>query len=163
MASGGHRQLTLSWGEPPASPSAFKDSEKAWMTLVANLRDGSLKSLAQYVHTGSSGKTSPMSCELTEGELLLPSSGGWQSSGIAVPGECWTLGTSASPRDAIESSLSDIIESGSFPPPLSLTAPQAEKMAARLRKYSNDQNPLLLALQDYLAGLGTRHPNSDMG
>ena len=66
--------------------------------------------LTNYVLSGLSGKTSPVSCHRTEDGTLEPSSGRWLNSGTAAHGECWTLKTSESPNDAEECFLSDIIQ-----------------------------------------------------
>lgn len=58
---------------------------------------------------GSSGRTSPVSCPVTEDGTFLPSSQRWLNSGIASPGECWTLKTLESHKDADECSLSDVL------------------------------------------------------
>lgn len=59
---------------------------------------------------GSFSRTSLDSCHPTEGGIWVPSSGPWANSGMGTPGECWTLNTSEYPSDAVESSLSDILE-----------------------------------------------------
>jgi hypothetical protein len=60
-------------------------------------------------------KPSPVSCRPPEGGFLVPSSGPWRNSGIGSPTECWTFKTSGSPRDAVDSSLSDILETSDVP------------------------------------------------
>jgi len=54
--------------------------------------------------------------KLTKPQTLTVSSPGFQNSGIVSPTECLTLNTSESPRDAVASSLSDILETGDLPP-----------------------------------------------
>jgi hypothetical protein len=61
-------------------------------------------------------KPSPVSCRPSEGGFLMPSSGPWRNSGTGSPTECWTFKTSESPGGAVDSSLSDILETGDLPP-----------------------------------------------
>lgn len=83
-----------------------------------------------------------------------PTRGGWQNSGIILPGGTgWTFSTSDSPAEARTVLLGDIVEPGPHPE-LELTARQAANMAGRLVKYRKFDSPLLLALQDYLKGKG---------
>jgi hypothetical protein len=60
-------------------------------------------------------KQSPVSCRSSEGGPLMPSSGPWHNSGVGSPTECWTFKTSHSPTDAVDSSLSDILETSDVP------------------------------------------------
>jgi len=100
---------------------------------VAGLREGiksdrgnlalSLFSLLKdLTPSGLFGKTSPVSCHLTEEKTLLPSSGGWQVSGMGSPTGFLTLNTyehngfqGQSPKCEGVSSLSDILETGDVP------------------------------------------------
>lgn len=87
-------------------------------------------------------KPSPVSCRLSEGGILMPSSGSWRNSCIGSPTECWTFKTSESPRDAVHSSLSDIVETGEVPSKYYLSPKAcsgvlvraAGKLSARLEK-----------------------------
>ena len=87
-------------------------------------------------------KPSPVSCRQSEGGILMPSSGAWGNSGVGSPTECWTFKTSESPRDAVHSSLSDILEVGDLPSKYDLTPKAcsgilrraAGKLSARLEK-----------------------------
>jgi hypothetical protein len=58
---------------------------------------------------------SPVSCRPSEGGILMPTSGVWGNSGVGSPTQCWTFKTSQSPRYAVHSSLSDILEVGDLP------------------------------------------------
>jgi len=68
-----------------------------------------------YSRNGLSGKTSPVFCHLTPDGTLEPSSQRWQNSGMGGPTESWTLSTSEFRSDVVESSLSDILETGDVP------------------------------------------------
>jgi hypothetical protein len=68
-------QLTFSWAEPPASPSALPGSAPVCPTLGADSCLPILKSLGVFGLDGLCGKMSPVSCQATEDEILVPSSG----------------------------------------------------------------------------------------
>jgi hypothetical protein len=55
-------------------------------------------------------KTSLDFSHLTKDEIWEPLSERWKSGGIASRGVCLTLNTLESPKDAVESSLSDVLE-----------------------------------------------------
>jgi hypothetical protein len=110
---------------------------------------------AQKANAGNSKcppkKPSPVSCRPSEGGILMPSSGPWRNSGTGSPTECWTFKTSESPTDAVDSSLSDILETGDVPSKYFLTPkacagilqPAASrkrsgKLSARLEKALKD-------------------------
>jgi len=99
-----------------ASPSVSPDYERDLMTLVATWHSSSYDLLSWLGHVGSSGKTSPASCQAAEDETLVPSSPRWGTSGMGGPTESWTLSTSEFPSVVVESSLSDILETGDVPP-----------------------------------------------
>jgi hypothetical protein len=83
----------------PASPESDQDSSGKSFDFLMN-----------FIPSGSSSKMSLVSCQLTEDGIWQPSSKRWLTSGMASPGECWTLSTSESPKDVVESSLSAILE-----------------------------------------------------
>lgn len=62
--------------------------------------------------SGSCGKTSPELFPLRLDGTSGHSSGRWMVSGIISHGECLTLNSSECPSAAVESSLSDILETG---------------------------------------------------
>jgi hypothetical protein len=66
--------------------------------------------LTSYTRSGSSSKTFPVSCQLTEGGTWEPSSGRWLSAGTGSRGGFSTLNISESRNAAVESSLSDVLE-----------------------------------------------------
>lgn len=74
-----NKQLLICFAEGhPANPSAWQDLEKDWLTRVEASCSPSAQLLADIAPAGWSGKTSPVSCHLTEEGILVPSSGCWQ-------------------------------------------------------------------------------------
>lgn len=156
-----HRQLTLLSPARLANHSASRAQSEAWKTLVVSLPCDSAKSLAQYVLGGLSGKTSPACCNLIAGETSDASSQAWPNSGMGSPTEFWTHNSLESPNDADVCLLSDIIETGAELPQCSLTDHSLNRMQERLRKYANQNNPLLLALNAYSDGLATKRRSTE--
>ena len=85
------------------------------MILVVTWPSSFFDLLEPRIRDGSSGKTSLESSQAEEAGTLVPSSGKWRNSGMAAPGECWTLRFSESPSVVVESSLSRILETGDLP------------------------------------------------
>jgi hypothetical protein len=81
--------------------------------------------------SGLSGKMFLIYCESTTGEILELSYPKLQNSGIALAGECWTLDTSESPSIAVDSTLSDFMETGEHLQRHCLTADAIEGMVRR--------------------------------
>ena len=80
------------------------------MTRVAtwpSTMQGLLQMLSQ---PGSSTKTSQVSCHQMEDGTWEPSSQRWGTSGMASPGECWTLNSLEWPNAAAAFSLSDTLQ-----------------------------------------------------
>ncbi len=115
-------QSTFLWEEPPANPSASQDLEKDWLTRGVTWPSTFLKFLTFFAPVGWFGRTSPVSCRLTEEGLLEPSLEGFQNSGMGGPTEYLTLSTLEYPSDAVVCSLSDILETGDVPSKYSLSA-----------------------------------------
>ena len=113
---GTSEQLTFSWEALPAKASASQGSAEALKTHAETSRFALREWLQRYALAGSSGRTSPVSCPATADGTLAPSSGRWSNAGMASPGECWTLSTSECPSDAVESSLSDVLEAAPIVP-----------------------------------------------
>ena len=107
--------LMFSSGERLANLSQSQDCEKEWLTLVATWHSTFSALLTLNAPRGWYGRTSPESCHLTKEGILETSSEGWQNSGMGSPTEFWTLNTSEFPKDAVVSSLSDILETGDLP------------------------------------------------
>ena len=103
-------QLMFLWEELPVSHSASQDSEEVLQTAEETFHSHICEWLINYVLDGQSGKTYLVSCRQEEDGTLVPSSGRWMNSGIAVAGECWTLKTSESHSGAEECFLSDVLQ-----------------------------------------------------
>lgn len=104
------------------------------MTLAVTSLLSSYDLLDALSPDGLSGKTSLVSCQLTEDGRLEPSSGGWRRSGMGSPTEFWTLNTSDWPNDASVCSLSDILETGDVPQRYFLTAKACAGILRRAEK-----------------------------
>ena len=127
--------LTFWSEERPASHSASQDCVEDLAMTEATSRSPICEWLTDYVLNGAFGKTSPVSCHPTEDGTLVPSSGRWLNSGIAVHGECWTLKTSESHSDAEECFLSDVLqETGEILPRYYLSSRAAAGILKRAEK-----------------------------
>jgi hypothetical protein len=129
-------QLTFFAEEPPANPSASRDSERDWLTLVATSCLPTVPLLQGIGPSGWFGRTSPASCPATEDGTLEPSSGCWGNSGMGSPTGFWTLSTSEFPSNAVASSLSQVLEVGSVPPRFYLSARACQGYLRRLERLS---------------------------
>src|SRR5208282_1872199 len=128
--------------EPRASHSQSPDSGADWMTRVVTSCSPIYPSLIDTAPAGSSGKTSPESCTVREDGTLAPSSGGWRSSGTGSPTEFLTLNTSECPSDAVESTLSGILEgTGSVPQRFYLSKVAARGVLKRAAQYGKLLDP----------------------
>ena len=137
-------QLTFLSEEPPVKVSPSQDSEKEWMTHVVTSRLPLSAWLTTYVQSGSYGKTSLVSCQVTEDGILEPSSGRWSVSGIACPGECWTLSTSESRKDADVCLLSHTLqEIGDIHPRYYLSAKACAGILRRAEVRGRQLPPML--------------------
>ena len=90
--------------------------------------------LTDCAPAGWFGRTSPVSCRLTEEGLLEPSLEGFQNSGMGGPTEYLTLSTLEYPKDAVVCSLSDILETGDVPSKYSLSAKACRGILRRAEK-----------------------------
>jgi hypothetical protein len=121
-----------------ASLSPSPVSERDWMTRVATSPSSLLDLLADSGPYGWCGRTSPVSCRLTEDERLEPSSGCWSNSGMGSLTEYWTLSISEYPSDGVASSLSDILEVGEVPQRYYLSATACRGILRRAEKRGKD-------------------------
>lgn len=169
MTSGPYNpdQLTFSWAEPPANPSALQDFAKDCTTPAEDSCLHTLKLLGVYGLDGLCGKMSPVSCHPTEDGILVPSSGRWASWGMGLPTGFWTLngaehtGIPVPSRSAdaesslLVASLSDVLETGSVPPRFSLSAKACSGILRRAERRGKSL-PLMLkaALQQAAGGMG---------
>jgi hypothetical protein len=137
------QQLTFSWEERPANHSLPQDSEKGLMTFVVNSQLDFPQLLNAIAPDGLSGKMSLESCQAGEDGTLLPSSNRWSNSGMACPGESWTLSTSESHKGEGESLLSDILETGDIPPRFFLSRKACEGILRRADKRGKELPDIL--------------------
>ena len=137
------------WSEEPhANHSQSQDSEKDWMTRVVTWPSSIAECLTIFDPNGSSGKMSPVSCQVTEDGILAPSSGRWQNSGMGSPTECWTLSSSEWHKDADVCLLSDTLETGDLPQRFFLSAKACAGILRRAEKRGKTLPPQLqLALE----------------
>ena len=103
-------QLTFSWAAPRASLSPSAGSDAAWPTPGATLPSSLRDLLGDCARDGSCSRMSPTFYAQAEDGTLESSSVRWGTGGTSVPGGYWTLNTLESPNDAVDCSLSDILE-----------------------------------------------------
>ncbi len=108
-------QLTFLLEEPPVSHSASRDCGEEWPTSAETWPLSFFVWLNDYAPAGFFGKTSPVCCRRTEDGTLVPSSEGWQNSGMGSLTEFSTLSISDWPSDGSVCSLSDVLETGDVP------------------------------------------------
>jgi hypothetical protein len=156
-------QLTFFAEGHLVSHSASPDSEKDCQTSEGILRSHIAEWLISCAPSGSFGKTSPVSCHQMEDGTLVPSSGRWQNSGMYSDGVCLTLNTSESPKDAVDSSLSDVLQEISEISDKCYLTPRAAK--GILDRAEKRQKDLPEKLRDALTGLASAStrliPNAD--
>ena len=140
-------------GEPLANHSQSADSEKEWVTTVATWPSNFADLLIEHAPAGSFGKTCLERSLPTEEEISGQSPLRWFNSGIASPGECWTLKVSEATHtlaplrsDESACSLWDILETtGEFLLPYSLSGKECASMLRRggfpplMMKYLSEQ------------------------
>jgi hypothetical protein len=105
-------QLTFLLEAPPARPSPSPADERDWMTHVVTWPSSFFSLLADSAPVGWFGRTCPEFLATTAVRLSPPSSGSWSNAGMASPTESSTLSLRESPKDAVASSLSAILETG---------------------------------------------------
>lgn len=145
-------QQSLSLEVPHARASVSQDCGRDWLILVATWPSNISALLMEFARDGWSGKTSPVSCHLTEGGRLEPSSEGWRNSGMGSLTECWTLNTSEfnhtlvpSPNDDGVCSLSDVLETGEVPQRYYLSARACAGILRRAEKREKELPKMLHA------------------
>ena len=114
--------------EPHVNHSQSQACEKDWMTRVVTSCLPTLELLTVISQGGLCGKTSPVSCRVTEGGILEPSSKGWRNAGMGSCTEFLTLNSvehmstlEPSRKDEGVCSLSDVLETGEVQPQFYLT------------------------------------------
>jgi hypothetical protein len=120
--------------EHPVSPSVSQDSAKGLRTQEATSCSRFLESLTVTDLGTLSGKTSPVSCHLTEERILVPFSGRWGSWGTGGPTGCWTLSGSEWPKDVAVCSLSDVLETSEVPQRFFLSPKACQGILRRAKK-----------------------------
>lgn len=127
------------------SPSEAKERDST--TPVDNSCSPFLNWLNAYAPDGSCGKTFQASCRRVNLKDLTSDASfkGWSNAGMASPGECWTLSTLERPNVAVESSLSDVLETGELHPRFSLSAKACQGILRRAAKRGKKLPPVLEA------------------
>ena len=123
------------------------------MIRVATWRSSFAFLLADCGLAGSSGKTCLAFCHRTADGTSAPSSGRWRNSGTVAPGESLTLNFLEFPRDAVASSLWDILETGGAPRRYFLSAKACRGMLRRAKKRGKTLQGVLAADLEHVAGV----------
>ena len=105
-------QLTFWSGELPVKTSPSPEREPDFLESAADWPSTLSTWLVKLHRAGFFGKTFPDACPRTAGSTSVPLPKRWLTAGIILPTESWTLNISESPRDAVECSLSGILETG---------------------------------------------------
>ena len=119
-------ELTLWLAEVLANPFLQREKDLDLKIQEAILCLSIAELFEPYSRNTLYGKMFVEHCRATEDGTLVPSSGRWLSSGIVCAGECWMHNTSESLKDAIECSLSEVLEKTPVPSTYYLS-PQAAK------------------------------------
>src|SRR5271167_900786 len=115
------KESTCSSGAPRVKASRSPEVGEVSMIPEGTSPLSFCESLKPSNRDGSSGKTSLAFCLPQKDGTLVPSSGTYKNAGTGSPTECLTLSTSECPSDVVESSLSDILETGDLPQQYYLT------------------------------------------
>ena len=107
---------------------------------------------------GSCWRTSLDSSVPTKGLTSEGFSMKWRNSGMAYRGELWTLDTSESPSDAVECSLSQVLNP-TAPQRFSLSAKAASGILRRARRRDKELPPALVVA---LEAIGTENPQGEI-
>ena len=108
-------QLTFSSAGLLAKTSRSRGNELDWMENVADWPETLRDCFEKFARAGSSGRMCPELFPLTPDGTSGHSSGRWLTSGLAWRGASLTLNTSECPKEGVESSLSDILETSDLP------------------------------------------------
>ena len=144
-------QSSCLWAEPPVNHLVLRDFERDWQTRVATSCLPIWELLQNFGPSGWFGKTCPVSCRLTAGGILAPSSQGWANSGMGSHTEFWTLNTSEFNHtlepclnDDGVCSLSDVLEAGNVQPQYFLSEKACAGILLRAERPGKSINPALL-------------------
>ncbi len=105
-------QLTLLSEEALAKISQLPETEQDFMEAVLLWQGNMSGFLMKYAQGGSCGRTLRGLFQLTEEKISESCSLKWKNAGMVWHGECWMHSISECPNDVVESSLSDILETG---------------------------------------------------
>ena len=136
-------QSTFWSEEHPVNHFQSRDLGKGSRTHAGTSCLPTLQSLNVSDLDGLSGKTSPVSCHLTEEKILVPSSERWGSWGMSGHTESWTLSGSEWPSDADVCSLSHILERGTLPQRFYLSPKACAGILRRAEKRGKELPPML--------------------
>ena len=157
---------TSSLAELPAKTSPSPASAPESKATAAPSHWTSADWSACFDRSGSSGKTSPVSCHRTEDGRWEPSSGRWQNSGMGSPTACWTRSTSewtALPAQFLNDegvcSLSDVLEPSQAVPARYSLSPRA--CAGILRCVEKRGKPLPTQLRRALEQVAGASPEQE--
>ena len=152
-------QLSFLSEAPPDKTSRSPASTPEWLRPAGTSPSPISASLQDMSPGGWSGRMSPVSLVSTEDGRLVPSSGGWQNSGMGSPTESLTLSSCehlASPTlshsDGAVCSLSDILETGDVPQRYYLTARACAGILRRAEKRGKTLPPQLALALKAVAG-----------
>jgi hypothetical protein len=146
------KQLTFLLEERHANLSQLQDSEADWTMTVATWPSSFSALLTEHGPAGWFGRTSPASCQAMADGTLVPLSGAWSNSGMAAPGESWTLNSLEWPSDAAVCSLSDTLETGDVPQRFYLSATACKGILRRAEKRGKSLPPQLARALQAVAG-----------
>jgi hypothetical protein len=136
----------------PAKTLASQDAEQALKENAANSSGKLNDSSAKPKPKASSSKTSRVSLPQTLDEISESYSQRWLNSGIVSHGECLMLRTSESPKDAVESSLLDILQTETLPEKYFLSATASLGIIRRSEHRGRELPPLLRQALEHQAG-----------
>ncbi len=105
----------------PAKISQWREIVADWLESDQGSSGKSCASLVTTLPVGFSSKTSLDFCHRTAGGTWEPSLGRWANSGMASHGACLTLNTWEFHSGAVESLLSDVLETRDVPAKYSLS------------------------------------------
>ena len=136
-------QLTFSLEEHHANHSQSLDSERDSKIQGVTSCSPMLEFLTSLDPSGAYGKTCQVSSVATEDGILAPSSGRWSNSGMGGHIGCLTLNTLEYHKDAEESSLLDVLETGSVPQRFFLSQKACSGILRRAEVRNKELPPLL--------------------
>ena len=143
-------QLTFWPEEHPANPLVLQDCGKASKIHAETSCSLFLQLLNVLNPNGFCGKTSLVSCHLTEEKILVASLEGWQNWGMGSPTEFWTLngaehtGIQEPSRNAEGvCSLSDVLEISQVPQRFYLSAKACQGILRRAERRGKELPTML--------------------